>query len=156
MGALATLRLVTRRFRRVIYRIALERFGPACYFARRGSDGGLRQGGQSLRLTPGGVGMGRAAKTSEPPMFPVRAGGGEWLSAASAPTDQPAHVGYRGQVSPTKRSSRVAFIHRGVKAGKTRGQRAGEAENSPWLVHCADRSSGNPEVDYGRVLTGSG
>ena len=89
-------------------------------------------------------------------MFPVRAGGGAWLSAASASTDQPAHVAYRGQVPPTKRSSQVAFIHRGVKAGKTRSQRAGEAENSPWLVHCADRSSGNPEVDYGRVLTGSG
>jgi hypothetical protein len=81
---------------------------------------------------------------------------GAWLSAASAPTDQPAHDGYRGQVSPTKPSSQVAFIHRGVKAGKTRGQWAGEAENSPWLVHCADRISGNPEVDYGGVLTGSG
>jgi len=44
MGVLATLRLVTRRFRRVIYRIALERFDPACYFARTGSDGGFDSG----------------------------------------------------------------------------------------------------------------
>ena len=43
-AAPATLRLVTRRFPRVIYRIALERFDPACYFARTGSDGGFDSG----------------------------------------------------------------------------------------------------------------
>ena len=40
MGAMETLRLVTRRSQRVIYRMALERFELAHYFVRTGSDGG--------------------------------------------------------------------------------------------------------------------
>ena len=43
-AAPAALRLVTRRFLRVMYRIALERFDPACYFVRTGSDGGFDSG----------------------------------------------------------------------------------------------------------------